>query len=131
MGARVRQSPTFASLARRADHWVPMMEVRPEHVAAYLAERQAEGYTLVGLEQCTGSKPLHRTRLPRRSVLVLGNEAQGMPADLLSMLELLIEIPHISSQTRSLNVHVAGAIVIWEATKQHLLLHNDGGGHTE
>ena len=46
------------------------------------------------------------------------NEKKGIPADLLGLLDLIIEIPQ-SGVVRSLNVHVAGAIMIWEYIKQH------------
>lgn len=47
------------------------------------------------------------------------NENEGIPANLLSLLDLTIELPQ-AGVVRSLNVHVTGAIVIWEYAKQHL-----------
>lgn len=46
------------------------------------------------------------------------NEKEGIPANLLSLLDLTIEIPQ-SGVVRSLNVHVSGAVVVWEYFKQH------------
>ena len=48
------------------------------------------------------------------------NEKSGIPADLLSLLDLTIEIPQ-AGIVRSLNVHVSGAIVIWEYFHQHFI----------
>lgn len=48
------------------------------------------------------------------------NEKEGIPADLLSLLDIIVEIPQ-QGVIRSLNVHVTGGIVIWEYAKQHLI----------
>jgi tRNA guanosine-2'-O-methyltransferase len=71
------------------------------------------------------------------------NEKEGIPADLLSLLDIIIEIPQ-QGVLRSLNVHVrqfslntlngainstcqfqvTGGIVVWEYAKQHLFKQN-------
>lgn len=48
------------------------------------------------------------------------NEKQGIPADLLSMLDMAVEVPQLGV-VRSLNVHVSGALFVWEYAKQHSL----------
>lgn len=48
------------------------------------------------------------------------NEKEGIPANLLSLLDLTIEIPQIGV-VRSLNVHVTASILLWEYAKQNLL----------
>jgi len=50
-------------------------------------------------------------------VLLLGREKEGIPVELIHLLDECIEIPQFGV-TRSLNVHVSGAILIWEFTKQ-------------
>lgn len=46
------------------------------------------------------------------------NEQQGIPADLLSLLDHAVEVPQLGV-VRSLNVHVTGALFVWEYAKQH------------
>lgn len=46
------------------------------------------------------------------------NEREGIPVDLIQLLDMCIEIPQ-RGLIRSLNVHVSGAILIWEYSKQH------------
>ena len=48
------------------------------------------------------------------------NEREGIPVELIHLLQDCVEIPQFGT-IRSLNVHVSGAIVIWEYTKQHLI----------
>jgi tRNA G18 (ribose-2'-O)-methylase SpoU len=50
-------------------------------------------------------------------VLVLGAEREGIPAELLVLLDGCVEIPQLGL-IRSLNVHVSGAIALYEYTRQ-------------
>ncbi len=48
------------------------------------------------------------------------NEREGIPIDLIHMLDDCVEIPQLGV-VRSLNVHVSGALFVWEYAKQHSL----------
>lgn len=50
-------------------------------------------------------------------VLVLGREKEGIPVDIIHALDACVEIPQLGI-IRSLNVHVSGAIALWEYTRQ-------------
>lgn len=52
-----------------------------------------------------------------QQVLVLGREKEGIPVDIIHILDACIEIPQLGV-VRSLNVHVSGAIALWEYTRQ-------------
>ncbi len=56
---------------------------------------------------------------PAKTLLVLGCENVGVPADILRLVDVCVEIPQFG-RVRSLNVHVAGALLVWEATRQRL-----------
>ena len=47
------------------------------------------------------------------------HEKEGLPANIISQLDLVAEIPQ-KGVLRSLNVHVSGAIFMWEYAKQHI-----------
>ncbi len=47
------------------------------------------------------------------------NEREGIPANLLQLVDVCVEIPQ-HGVTRSLNVHVSAALLVWEYTRQHL-----------
>ena len=53
-------------------------------------------------------------------MLVLGREREGIPAGILALLDATVEIPQLGI-IRSLNVHVSGAIAMFEYTRQALL----------
>lgn len=107
-----------------------------------------ENYTLIGLEQTSNSVEIQDFDFPKKSVLVLGNEREGIPIDLISYFDAVCEIPqreqvcnsmsHIfmshklitiyisdkvvnmkSGIIRSLNVHVSAALAIWEYSRKN------------
>jgi tRNA guanosine-2'-O-methyltransferase len=65
------------------------------------------------------SVSLDKYEFPEKSVLVLGHEKEGMPVALIQLLDVCLEIPQFGV-TRSLNVHVSGALCIYEYAKQHV-----------
>ena len=78
-----------------------------------------QGYVLVGVEQTANSISLNKYSFPDdgRVVLLLGDEREGIPVELIQHLDVCVEIPQFG-MIRSLNVHVSGALMIWEYTKQ-------------
>lgn len=73
---------------------------------------------MIGLEQTSSSISLDRYTFPNRpTVLLLGKEKEGIPIEFLQAVDQCLEIPQLG-MIRSLNVHVSGAITIWEFTKQ-------------
>lgn len=72
------------------------------------------------MEQTTTSVCLTRFRFPPRTCLVLGREKEGIPVQLLHMLDACVEIPQLG-MIRSLNVHVSGAIAMYQYTHQMLM----------
>lgn len=109
----------FQNLSVSAERWISTSEVKPHQLKDYLPKKRAEGYTLVGVEQTAGSTALHDYKFPKKTLLLLGNEKEGLPVELIQLLDVCVEIPQ-QGVVRSLNVHVSGAILVWEYTKQHL-----------
>ena len=118
--ASVVKDSEFSHISVSAEHWVPIEEVSRESLSAWLRRKSIEGYALVGLEQTAGSVRLSEFVFPRRTVLLLGAEKEGVPADLLDVLDVAVEIPQLGV-VRSLNVHVSAACAIYEFTRQGLV----------
>jgi tRNA G18 (ribose-2'-O)-methylase SpoU len=123
---KVFAHPHFVAAARSSELWVPWEEVLPVNLPEYLYRIRQEGFTIVGIEQTASSVPMPHFSFPSNSVVVLGSEGQGIPAPLLPLLDVCVEIPQYGL-IRSLNVHVTGAIVIYEYTRQHLMQSNRRG----
>ena len=66
-----------AKIARNALQSVQVE--RPRSLPPVLGRLREQGYRLVGLEQTKGSRNLHEFRFPRRVVLLVGHEREGLP----------------------------------------------------
>jgi tRNA guanosine-2'-O-methyltransferase len=115
---RVTKEPLFESISSSAARWVRMEQVKDMETREYLRRMKRQGYTIVGLEQTSTSQCLTRVELPRRMVLLLGREKEGVPVELLAEVDRLVEIPQLGI-VRSLNVHVSASLILWEYTRQH------------
>lgn len=77
-----------------------------------LAELRRIGYRLVALEQADDSIALPAYRPPEKIVLIIGEEVNGIPADLLAHAQDIVEIP-MYGQKESFNVSVAAGIALY------------------
>ncbi|KAK1905491.1 putative methyltransferase TARBP1 [Dissostichus eleginoides] len=109
----------FQALSVSSELWLPLLEVKPLELTDFLQVKKSEGYCIVGVEQTANSQSLQDYQFPEKTLLLLGNEREGIPANLLQMFDVCVEIPQ-QGVTRSLNVHVSAALLIWEYTRQHL-----------
>ena len=107
----------FKSMAVTADKWVPIMEVPKDDIEKFLKLYRHNKYQIIGLEQTANSVSIEKFNFVSKTVLVLGNEKDGIPGELLPLLDACVEIPQFGL-IRSLNVHVSGSICIWEYIKQ-------------
>jgi tRNA G18 (ribose-2'-O)-methylase SpoU len=76
---------------------------------------KSEGFTIIAVEQTTGSIPLNEYKpLPGQKLAVIfGNEVNGVDEALLPLCDAAIEIPQYGTK-HSINVSVAVGIVIWD-----------------
>ena len=112
------QDPMFSSISVTAERWIPIRQVTEVQLIPFLHQKQNKGYSILGLEQSSESTMLPSFKFPKRCVLVLGREKEGLPAEIISMLDHTIEIPQLGL-IRSLNVHVSGAIALYEYRRQN------------
>lgn len=83
-----------------------------------LRELRQAGYTLVGLEQTTGSTPLRQFQFARRTALVIGNERAGLEDEVLELLDAVVEIP-VWGAPFSHNVATATCMALYEYCCQY------------
>lgn len=81
---------------------------------------KTDSYRIVGLEQSPNSVNLPLYQPPEKLALILGEEVHGIPADLLSHCEDIIEIP-MSGKKESFNVSVATGIALYALSQENLL----------
>ncbi len=77
-----------------------------------LEELKSQGYRLVALEQSNDSIALQSYKAPNKLALLLGEEVEGVPEELLSLCEDILEIPMVGKK-ESFNVSVATGIALY------------------
>lgn len=116
---KVKNHQQFKSVAVTADYWMPMVEVKPESIVEYLREQKANGYTLIGLEQTDKSVVLdNKLEFPKKSLILLGREKEGVPGELLAELDFCVEINQVGV-IRSMNIQTATAVIVHAYSTQH------------
>ncbi|GBG75871.1 hypothetical protein CBR_g21115 [Chara braunii] len=125
---RVVADKQFQLISVTAERWIPIVEVPESSLNIYLDKKAREGYTLIGLEQTANSIAIHEYDFPKKTVLVLGREKEGVPVEIIQRLHGCVQIPQMGV-IRSLNVHVSGAIATWEYTRQQLTKKTEATGH--
>lgn len=80
---------------------------------------QAEGYTIIGIDIFPDSVPLETYDLPKRSVLVFGQEGPGLSAEVHEAAEATLSIEQFGS-TRSINAASAAAIAMHAWIRRHV-----------
>jgi len=122
----VTSARDFQGVSLEAERWLPLEAVPEAALVPWLRAHRAAGYALIGVEQTSESVSLTAFEFPARTVLVLGKEMAGIPADIIALLDACVEIPQLGV-LRSLNVHVSGAIGLYEYVRQRLGAGRGGG----
>jgi tRNA G18 (ribose-2'-O)-methylase SpoU len=130
IGTVVRTANAFAAAAvhivgrRRWNRRGAMVTDRYQHVshhpdvATLAAFARAEGLTVVAVDNTPGSTRLEDTELPRRCVLLFGQEGPGLTDEAHAMADSVVSIAQFGS-TRSINAGVAAGIVMHAWVRRH------------
>jgi len=78
------------------------------------------GRVIIAVDNVERATNLHKTTLPKESVLVFGAEGPGLSRDLLDVASSIVEIEQFGS-TRSINVGVAAGVVMYTWLQKHNL----------
>lgn len=105
-------SPLVGVTSMGAHRKVPWLHI-DNHLEACNKATEA-GYTLVAVEVADEASPYMEFAYPAQTCLVLGNEGAGVYGSVMKKCQSAVFIP-MAGKGRSLNVHVAGAIVAFQA----------------
>lgn len=86
-----------------------------------ISEAKENGKLIIGIEQTNHSRQLHEHDfdLKQPSVIILGNEVDGLSESILPILDVALEIPQFGTK-HSLNVAVCAGLVMWTIRQSHL-----------
>jgi TrmH family RNA methyltransferase len=91
-----------------------VLDVELEEAVAVLRGR---GFSIVAADAHAGVAP-ELCDMTRSIAVVLGNEAKGIPGPIEGLVDEVVGIPMPGSVAESLNVGVAGSILLFEAVRQ-------------
>ena len=108
----VPPSPELRKVALGAEEVIPSEHV--DDVVALVTRLQAEGYTVIAVEQTVHSVKLDEfQREPgRKFALVFGNEVNGVQQEVVDACDYALEIPQQGTK-HSLNVSVSIGVILW------------------
>ena len=103
----------YERVAGAALQQLSVLLVTPDEVWNHLAD----GMVTVALETSPGSGNLYLSALPDKMALMVGNEQDGLPADVLSRCAMAVHIP-MPGTVKSMNVSHAAAVAVFEWYRQ-------------
>lgn len=89
-------------------------------VADFISWAKENGLILIAIDNQKGSKNLQDSELLKKSVLVFGNESDGLSKEIIKACEQMIAIEQFGS-TRSVNVGVASGILMYEFVRRNYI----------
>ncbi|MEM7063318.1 MAG: RNA methyltransferase [Cyanobacteria bacterium P01_B01_bin.77] len=105
----------FRKVAASAQQWQVLEYCPPEQLRPWLF--QQVGYKRVALTIHGSSQALGTYAFEAKTLLILGRELTGIPAEIASLCDVTLRIPQYG-WVESLNVQTAGAIAIYEYNRQ-------------
>ena len=90
-----------------------------ESIAAFGTWASSQGLEIIGVDIVPGAEPLERTALPRRCVLLFGQEGPGLSPEARAVCVRVCSIAQFGS-TRSINAGVASGIAMHTWITQHV-----------
>lgn len=130
IGTVVRNANAFLAEAvhivgrRRWNRRGAMVTDRYQHVVHHATVADlatwagAEGLPVLGVDLLPGSRPISTADLPRRCVLLFGQEGPGLSEEARSLVEAVLHVPQFGS-TRSINAGVASGVAMYEWVRRH------------
>jgi 23S rRNA (guanosine2251-2'-O)-methyltransferase len=92
--------------------------VKPKNLEGLIASLKAKGFLAIGAHQ-NGSVRPDEADLTGPLIVITGGEHRDIPPYLLKLCDSLVKIP-MESKAPSLNVSVAGAILLYECVRQRM-----------
>lgn len=89
-------------------------------VVDFISWAKENDLILIAVDNQKGSKNLQDSELPKKSVLIFGNESDGLSKEMIEACEQMIAIEQFGS-TRSVNVGVASGILMYELVRRNYI----------
>ena len=106
-----RPVPEIVKTSLGATDMIPWEQV--ENTTSLIPLLQAEGVRVIAVEQAPRSISLFDFIAPEKVAYIFGNEITGVPQEVLTLCNTIVEIP-MQGQKESLNVSVTAGVVLFQ-----------------
>ncbi len=96
-----------------ANKWIPLKRVNLKD----LKRKKEHGYAFISIESSAKAKNLLQYKFPKKCVLVLGSEKQGISPEIKKLCKESLFIPMVG-MVKSYNISVAAGILFYELFRQ-------------
>ena len=94
-----------------ANQWIHFEKVKD--LSQFVKGKKSQGFAFLGGHVSPSAKLLHQFKFPKKCIVLLGGESQGLSPELKSVCDDFIAIPMVGMVT-SYNISVAAAIILYE-----------------
>jgi tRNA (guanosine-2'-O-)-methyltransferase len=108
---------THPTITQGSEQWVRARRIPYEERASFLREKKNEGFQILAAHLDDSAVSFREIDFTRPTLLVLGNEKEGVSDEVLETADRTVIIP-MMGMAQSLNVSVATAIILYEAQRQ-------------
>jgi len=112
-----RAMKTNKLVTQGSHKWVEKTHIKHKDRLNFLKQKQANSYQIVATALEKDSISYSQIDYTKPTIIVLGNEKDGVNEDILKIADKKIIIPMVG-MAQSLNVSVAAAIILFEAKRQ-------------
>ena len=105
------------TITQGSQHWLYVKRVPSSEKVTFLKAKQAEGFQVVVTHLSEKSVSYRKVDYTKKTMLVMGNEAEGISKEVLALADEVVVIP-MRGMAQSLNVSVATALLLYEAERQ-------------
>ena len=107
-----RKRRDFAKVSLGAEDMVAWEHVEGSSAASLVKKLHSEKFKVVALEQAKNSIDYKKVKAKAKTLVILGNEVDGVSKDMLDLADTVAEIP-IKGKKESLNVGVAAGVALF------------------
>ena len=105
------------TITQGAHRWTHRYRINYNDRVDFLKEKKEQGFQIVVTHLEERAVPFRELDYTKPTVLVMGNEKEGVSSEVIAMADEVIVIP-MQGMVQSLNVSVATALILYEAQRQ-------------
>ena len=108
---------THKTITQGTHRWLNKKRIDMKDRVEFLKQKQQEGFQIIATHLSAKAVAFSKIDYTKPTILVMGNEKEGISQEVLEVADNLIIIP-MRGMAQSLNVSVATALILYEAERQ-------------